>query len=328
MEKTPFRMAMLGLGSDNVISEAVGPWRDIAGMAPSDIKGKKFQEVFRLEDGRLRGVASDSPLKGHVLAVDLPREDGGRVVLVGTLGGDDPIWRELVRTSQSASAGNLAGYVAHEFNNLFGAIIGFVDLANSTGKPETIEKALTVADKNLERATRLSRALLLYGRRAGEGLEVYSLGRAVEDVLLLTRKKFEKSKVQIVANIQTVPEGYFDVGACQLALMKVLENAACYAGANGEVTVTLLFDKETDTGQLTVADTGPGVQEEKMDRIFEPFSTGADDSSAGMGLGLAVARSTLEEAGCEISVGRDQDGRNAFTIVVPLRTDYARKHIL
>ena len=314
------KMAMLTVAEDGVISAAAGDWKGIADVASSDLVGTSLNEVLpdaeREGETEFRGGAV--PIK--VSCALLAPAGGERHVIVSE--GDElvKLGEAIARMVHPAVVGRMAANLAHEFNNLFSAIAGFVELAITTGKRETIEKALKVTEKNIERATKLSKALLQYGRRIDAESEVCNPASAIEEAFLLARKELEKAKVNAELNLGMHRDGVFDVGVVQYAFFVVLDNAKRFAGADGRIFVNLDFDKGNDEVYVSLADTGPGVPDEIKERIFEPFYSGPDDPEPGFGLGLTLARETLAQIGGRIGVEKSEGGLNTFSIVFPLHS--------
>jgi signal transduction histidine kinase len=91
----------------------------------------------------------------------------------------------------------------------------------------------------------------------------------------------------------------------------------------GNITINSRFASEADMVEITVSDTGKGISEKDVDRIFEPFYT---TSESGTGLGLAITHSIIEQHGGTIEVESKKGQGTSFTIRLPLNSGDSNDH--
>jgi len=324
LENMSSEMLLLRVGADGVIREARGDWAGAAGVQAESLRGWKLEEILKQSGAGGSAELLCGPKRRRVSAREL-EGDEGRYILIADFDRQARLAEALRLLAQAAIVGRMAGNVAHEFNNIFSAIVGYVELAQTSGKAERVQKALDVTDKSISRAAGLSRALLLAGRRIGAGPEAYSPATAVEESLLLAHKGLEKMELRVDFSAEVVPEGLFEVGAIQFAFLELLDNAKRFAGDGGKIAVRVLYEKARDFVFIVVVDSGPGVSAEVRAKIFEPFFTGPADPAPGLGLGLALALDAVRRNGGTIEAGRDGEGRSVFTLAFPLRSAEARQ---
>jgi two-component system, OmpR family, sensor kinase len=137
-------------------------------------------------------------------------------------------------------------------------------------------------------------------------LEVYEQGRLLAGDVQIELNPFE----------QVAVDG--DPDRLKQLLLNLIDNALRHTRAGG--TVTIGVSSEGNWAVLRVADTGPGIQAEERERIFEPFyqgDQGRSGNSGGSGLGLAIARWIAEAHGGRIEVDSEIGAGSAFTIYLP-----------
>ena len=223
----------------------------------------------------------------------------------------------LLHAQKLETVGRLAGGVAHDFNNVLTAILGFSEMLHerlTASRVDTFEvgQIATAA----ERARSLTAQLLAFSRKQLLTLESLSLKALVaESVPLIERLIGE----QIVVTLDLDPAERpvrADVGQLQQVLLNRAVNARDAMAHGGVLTIVTRLD--ADGMRLTVADTGCGMTPETQARIFEPFFT-TKGPARGTGLGLATVYGTISQLGGQITVESQVNAGTRFHIVLPVR---------
>ena len=241
--------------------------------------------------------------------------------------------RALEDRSQQAqrlqSLGQLAGGVAHDFNNLLTVILNYTDLLADRvcGDPEAradLSQIQTAAD----RATGLTRQLLLFGRGEVARTQVVDLNAAVAEACRLLTPTLGET-IELIA--RRCPQPVYvnaDSGQIQQLLVNLAVNARDAMPSGGvlivEAGLTQLdekpeWDPPLPAGQyslLTVSDTGVGMSKEVTAHILEPFYT-TKPRGQGIGLGLATVHRIVTDAGGGLSVYSEPDLGTTFRVYLP-----------
>lgn len=232
----------------------------------------------------------------------------------------------LVRSEKLATVGRLAAGVAHEVGNPLGAILGYLELAKSKAPPEVLDYLARI-DQQVSRIDRTVRELLDFSRQGPQdgALAPVPLREAVDSAVRLAsvqkRLKHVEFDVEIPDGISVVAEAHH-LGQ---VLVNVLLNAGDAMKGEGRVEIrAALADppparRASDPPpvgrvELTLADTGPGIQPSDLTRVFDPFFT-TKEPGAGTGLGLAICHRIMETFGGEIRAGNRPQGGAVFTLV-------------
>jgi signal transduction histidine kinase len=223
---------------------------------------------------------------------------------------------KLMGMERMASVGQLASEVAHEINNPLDGLIEMVhylsDVADDSAK---VRKYLTLMKKGLEQIESTGRRLLTFSRSSTEEhKEVFDVREVIRDITMLMKSSADRQGVTVEVTGQ---ESCLAVGngvATGQAIMNLLLNAMdAVSDRKGKV----IIDAQSHNGEVlvTVADNGPGVDEEIKDRVFEPFFS-TKEAGLGTGLGLAVSRTLLRKGGGDLVLadGRSKCGGAKFVI--------------
>jgi two-component system, cell cycle sensor histidine kinase and response regulator CckA len=241
---------------------------------------------------------------------------------------------ERLRQSERLDAiGQLAGGVAHDFNNVLLVIRGYSSVLRATlGDPQQIADIDEIANA-ADRATQLTRQLLAFGRR--QVLEPHVLN--LDDVVLGMQKLLRRTMpVDIEIDVE-LTDGVTPVVADPAQLEGVIVNLAFNARdalSDGGGAITFIVDEATVSGaevgidpplvpgryvRLMVADDGPGIPEEVLPHIFEPFFT-TKEAGLGTGLGLSSVYGIVAQSGGGVEVGTSAAGGAQFTVYLPAAT--------
>lgn len=229
------------------------------------------------------------------------------------------IERELAQTRKLEAIGRLAGGVAHDFNNMIGAIMGATDLIElESDKPEVHEMVEVIRDGS-ERARDLTGQLLELSRRGTHVAAPVNLHAVVDAaVTLLKRTLPPHIEIEIDLRAQrSVIEA--DRTQLQSALINLGVNAAHAMRTGGKLTFAtqLVTTSEGEFIEIRTTDTGEGISQDHIDQIFDPFFTTKSEGE-GTGLGLAAVHGTIHQAGGTIRVESELHKGTTFHIRLPL----------
>lgn len=289
------------------VESALEPWRDVAWLASSGVMLM------------LAGLATAA----HRIARAEQRRQDSQAALQ----------TQLSRTNRLESLGTLAGGVAHDFNNVLAAVLGYAEMARQ-GAVDGSRQARQL-DQVLRAALRgksLVERILSFSRSGARSATVFEVQPVIEEVLGLLAASLRHG---------VVLESRFDAPGVRLrgdatqvfeAVMNLCTNAMQAMPAGGTLTVSTSRHAVRETqavshGQLepgeylalSVADEGAGIAADVMDHLFEPFFTTRREH-AGTGLGLAVVHGVVAEFGGAIDVQSTSGTPGAgarFTLYLP-----------
>lgn len=237
--------------------------------------------------------------------------------------------KQLLQARKLEAIGRLAGGVAHDFNNLLTVIRNHVDfLAEKFAAGSEEAEDVAAIGEAVERATRITRQLLAFGRRNEGRPEVLDLNRIGTE---LTRGigRLVGEHVAIELKLEpTIPPVRADRAQLEQVFLNLLVNARDAMNDGGVVrlstrhaTLADLIDTDlvkdpTQFVALTVADTGCGMDEATRARLFEPFFT-TKGPGQGTGLGLATVYGIVEKHGGHITVQSSPGQGTTFILLFP-----------
>lgn len=328
--------------------------RDLLGFAPEEVIGKtSFDFMPATEVQRVRSIFEQAAAKrqGFSALENLNRHKDGRLVvmetsavpvlgpdgeLVGYRGMDRDVTErkrleaELRQAQKLEAIGQLAGGVAHDFNNILAAMMMHLGLLQmNTNLDEEMSTGLAELDAQARRAASLTRQLLMFSRRSVLTVKTLNLNEVVSELLkMLTRLIGEHIELRFEA-CADLPSLAADAGMLEQALMNLVVNARDAMPKGGRVTISTSvskFEEHHREGNrdrrpgdflcLSVADTGSGMDTETMKRIFEPFFT-TKDVGKGTGLGLATVHGIAAQHKGWVEVESEQGRGSVFRVFLP-----------
>lgn len=222
--------------------------------------------------------------------------------------------REMLRAEQLSAVGQLAASVAHEVRNPLTAVKMLVEAAHRTHnrKPLTDED-LQVIHGEIARLEQTVQGFLDFARLPTPQRGACDLREVVSQALDLIRVRARQQGVHtyLFCKPSAVP-GLADRGQLRTVLVNLFLNALDAMPQGGRLEVTL--EATRDGIRLTVSDTGSGISEEMLGRLFTPF---ASSKPTGTGLGLSISRRIVEEHGGRIFAENGPDSGARFYISLP-----------
>ena len=232
---------------------------------------------------------------------------------------------DLEHTQRLATLGLMAAGVAHEINNILTPAMAYAQLAMSNPADQALQtKAIDKAFRAIHTATKIAQAMLGFSGAAGDD-RVANISQVMQSALDCLGRDPAKDRIRLTVKVD--PNAL--VGIPPLALQQVLLNVllnACTAmrKRGGDLTICSI-ERADGTTMITVADTGPGIPDDVVGNIFQPFFStrrvnGTADSrtsSGGSGLGLAICRKLVEESNGTIAAKSEPGKGTTLTIVLP-----------
>jgi PAS domain S-box-containing protein len=226
----------------------------------------------------------------------------------------ESIERRLRRSERLQSLGQLAGGIAHDFNNLLAVILNYAQFVADAVSDDEVRGDVEEIRKAAERAARLTKQLLIFGRQDATESEVLDLDAVVVDMhSLLTRTLGEHIEL-VVRSAEHTPPIRADRGRVEQILVNLAVNARDAMPDGGTLTIetgalAVADDDQTPNpellpgvyARLLVSDTGTGMSDEVIAHAFEPFFT-TKPQGLGTGLGLATVYGIVSSAGGQVGI--------------------------
>lgn len=221
------------------------------------------------------------------------------------------------RSSRLAALGELASAIAHEIRNPLSGISLAASNIREEGESPYVRDCAGDIVRSVDHLSRTVDQVLRFARPATPSLKRGSLADVGRQALKMAGTYLRKNDVAVDCDLpDDLPPTYLDASQCEQILVNLLINAARAMPGGG--AVSLRAWREGRRICLAVADTGPGIPDEKKEHIFAPFFS---ETEGGTGLGLSISRTLAESHGGDLRVGDNPGGGAVFTLVLPLFDD-------
>jgi len=214
-----------------------------------------------------------------------------------------------------AIIGTLASGIAHEIKNPMVSISTFIQLLPTRhGDPEFMEKFKTVVPQELDRINNILEELLTFVRPVTPKLSRTDVRGIIERVLVLVEGNFKKYGINVAKRYrEDLPEVMADGAQLEQVFMNIIMNAIHAMRDGGTLTISVVPNLRYI--ELEFKDTGCGILDENLNKIFDAFFTTRVD---GTGLGLAISQKIIREHSGTIKVHSRVGTGTSFTINLPL----------
>ncbi|MBT7051794.1 MAG: response regulator [Desulfobacula sp.] len=244
---------------------------------------------------------------------------------------------QLQQAQKMESIGTLAGGIAHDFNNIMGIIIGNTELAlDDVPKWNSAYSSLEDIRKASLRAKNIVKQLLNFSRKSDQKLQPIQIALVIKDALKFLRSTIPTT-INIHQNIQTAEETILaDPTQINQIIMNLCINASqAMEQTGGDLSVIVkkvILDNNSaknNSGlksgahvKIMISDTGPGIDPEIIDQIFDPYFT-TKEVGKGSGMGLAVVHGIVKNHSGAIAVDSNLGKGTKFIIFFPLASKKA-----
>ena len=328
-----FERAPIGIsvGRDGIMSETNPALQRMLGYTAAEFAQTHYTDITHPDDLVLpaqaeldRGsresfvaskqyVGKDGRVVDTRVHVVLDLDDGLGMSLIEDVSRQHELEERLRQAEKMEAIGKLAGGVAHDFNNLMMAVIGYSDLLLLRDDPATRDKLEAIRESAV-RASDLTRQLLAFSRKQLLQLDEVDLCILVESLEGLCRQLLGED-VELELHVPDEPVlVHADEAQLERAILNLVVNAAESTPAGGSVTLAVRGDG--GDAVLSVSDDGVGMDAATQARVFEPFFT-TKPMTDGAGLGLSTVHGIVGQSGGTIEVESEPGCGSVFTIRLP-----------
>jgi len=323
---------LISLDADGIVTTINPAAAEIIGIPKSEAQGLSFESPFPEYADEIKGVL----VNGKAILnkeVDYQRPDGslipmslsatqlrdnnenklGAVILLHDLREVRELHQRAQRAEHLASIGQMAATVAHEIRNPLSSIRGLAQYFAGISKDK--EEELTYATAMIEESDRLNLVvseLLDYARPLEMNLETISIKTLFDDTIRMLALGEDIETIQEIE--PDMPAIYLDRDRMLQVLLNLAQNSVIAMIDGGKLILRAAWLVERRSVQIAVQDTGSGIAEQDLPRLFKPFFT---TKTQGTGLGLAIVRKIVDAHGGEIGVQSEENRGTTITITLP-----------
>jgi signal transduction histidine kinase len=316
-------MAILGSGEE--VFELTMPFHVPAGGpgAQTDVRQPRFRIVhLALHTATARQIVHHALIQVILVGVMVVVLLGLSLWQIRTLRRYLRLQEEAAQQERLAALGGMAAVLAHEIRNPLGAIKGLAQFLGEkrTGDPTHTEMTQTIAGE-AARLERLVNDLLTYARPRPAERQPLALQLTLREVMFLVRPAADAASVKVhVETDDALPRVMADPEQMKQLFGNLVLNAVQAMPSGGTVRIRARGGVPASSNsprsiKITVEDTGPGIPEEDLPRIFEPFYT---TRTKGTGLGLAICKQIVGAHGGTIRVAQSSPEGTVFEVTLPL----------
>jgi len=286
------------------------------------MQGKSIEtEIVNAKDDR-RYTCSNSPIfhiDGSVSKLTIFRDITDIKILQG----------KLIRSDRLAAAGQLATSIAHEINSPLQGIASLIGvIKKSHEENDALMEDIALIEKGFKNIRHTVRNLLDLNRPGKEQQQFVNINTVIIDTLSLVKVLLKKNKITIDLNLSSrLPVIMASPQQLGHVFMNLINNAieaitGSHKGEDRKKQMTaggnILISTRIKNGkiEIEIADTGPGIQKNDMDQIFDPFYT--RKKTMGIGVGLSICHGAIEDYGGSITVKNRTKGGAVFKITLPV----------
>ena len=227
---------------------------------------------------------------------------------------------ELIQAAKLAALGQMSASVAHEINQPLSAIRAYAENAAvllERGRADTVKENLAEIAELTHRMASITQQLKGFARRAAGTLGPVALDRAVDSALVLLGHRLRRERIQVRLEAPAPDEGpplvvLGEDVRLQQVLVNLFSNAIDAMRDRPRRLLCLELARSREAVTLWVRDTGPGIDEEALPRLFEAFFT---TKTLGSGLGLSISAGIVQEFGGALAAANTGDGA-LFTLTL------------
>ncbi len=277
--------------------------------------------IHNLYKFRLNTQAGESRIVNVAIAPLVTKKFSviGRLIIMDDITERVELEAQLSQADKLSSIGLLAAGVAHEVNTPLAVISSYAQMLSKQIRGDEQKSAiLEKITRQTFRASEIVNNLLNFSRTGGTEFTEVDVNKIIQDTLALLEHQFKTSKVRVEDQLlQPLPPISGNAGRLQQVFLNLFLNAKDAMGSGGTLKIAT---SNGDGVSVTVSDTGSGIAQEHIHRIYDPFFTtksARDGQPRGTGLGLSVSYGIIQEHAGKIRVESRPGGGTTFYLDFP-----------
>jgi signal transduction histidine kinase len=226
--------------------------------------------------------------------------------------------KQMAYNEKMAELGRISAGVVHELNSPLSVITSAAQMIlREEDVPEFVREMVARISSEAQRLSRMTRGLLNFSRQ-DEATEETDVNLAVEFILDFLSYEAAKRGVTILRNLDYhLPAVRMDSNLLKQILLNIIMNSLQAMEDSGGKLLVETFTLMKEEIGISIADTGPGIPEEAITKIFQPYFT-TKKPGEGTGLGLFVTKTLVENMGGRIEVGSSHETGTVFFVKFPM----------
>jgi len=230
--------------------------------------------------------------------------------------------RQLMQSSKLAAIGELATNIAYEVNNPLTGVLGYTGLLLKADDISADKKEyLKTVERETLRAREILKNLLDFSRRKPPRLVKADMSMVVQDTIPLVKGQAKLNNVGITTSCNGIlPQVAIDVDEIRQVFVNLINNACFAMPKGGSLDIQCRAERDSAGRQSVIvefSDTGHGIPEEHLDKIFDPFFSARPDGGS-TGLGLSISYMIMQNHGGRIEVESAVDKGSIFKVIIPV----------
>jgi PAS domain S-box-containing protein len=319
------RAVMISPAAEKFLGEPAGQFlgRRVTEIFPP---GHPLHEVLQIESDELTEVAAETELETNEgprrvsVSVQAIQEDGermGALVTLRDLDSLESINTQLQVSERLTALGRITAGVAHEVKNPLNSMRLWLENLKESLSAESdgvSRQAVQVLDKEIDRLDAVVKRFLDFTRPMDIRLEATQLADLLKEVLEFAQPQLQRANIQLAQLLPIdVPEVYVDRALLKQAVLNLVLNAAEAMPNGGQLR--LVLSRRGEMAEITVSDTGKGIEPENRQKIFQLFFT---TRPGGSGIGLASTFRIVQLLNGSIDFTSEVGRGTTFRIELPL----------
>lgn len=222
----------------------------------------------------------------------------------------------MIQAAKLAAIGELAANIVHEIKNPVQVLMMHVDIMQ---RGRSIPNGLELLSQQVKRLSEITKRLMNFSRNVSDDMAMgpVNLNKAVQEIVDMVKNEFRNEKVNIELNLaENFPVIIANTNYLQQVFLNFLINARDAMPKGGKITVGT--EMKGFNALIRFADTGTGIDQKVLDKIFNPFFTTKGEGK-GTGLGLSICKTIVNQHEGDIQVDTELGKGTTFTVILPMR---------